>query len=170
MYRVNLTETQRDELRSRLRRHNLEPRTRERLEMVSLADAGWRIPKIAMHVQRNEETVRYWIRKFLQQGFDALPDQPHLGQQSAIPAATLTALRAEMVQGDRTWTLPQAVQWLEDEHQITVTRGWLGTLLRRAGWSYKRTQRQLRHKQDPAAVAVGRETLTAAKKRALAAK
>ena len=166
MYRVSLTEEQRDDLRRRLRSHQLEPRTRERLEMVSLADAGWSIPRIAKHVRRSEERVRYWIKQFLQEGFDALPDQPHLGQQSGIPPATLQALRTHMEQGDRAWTLPQAVQWLHDEHQITVTRGWLGKLLRRAGWSYYRTQRRLRHKQDPEAVAAGREALTQAEKRA----
>ena len=166
MYRVSLTEEQRDDLRRRLRSHNLEPRTRERLEMVSLSDAGWSIPRIARHVRRSEERVRFWIKKFLQEGFDALPDQPHLGQRSGIPEATLQALRAHMEQGDRAWTLPQAVQWLQDEHQVTVGRGWLGTLLRRAGWSYYRTQRQLRHKQDPAAVATGREALLQAEKRA----
>jgi transposase len=169
MYRVSLTDAQRDELRKRLRQPNLEPRTRERLEVVGLVDAGWRLPKIAKHVRRNEETVRIWIRKFLQGGFDALPDQPHLGQKSAIPGAVLQELRAVMEQGDRAWTLPQAVQWLKDEHEIIVTRGWLGELLRRSGWSYKRTQRQLRHKQEPEAVAAGREALTQAEKRASSA-
>lgn len=170
MFRVSLTEERRAELRQRLRQPNLEPRTRERLEAVSLVDAGWHIPRIAKHLQRNEGTVRTWIRKFQLGGFDALPDQPHLGQQSAIPAAVLQALRTEMEQGDRTWTLPQAVQWLQDEHKISVTRGWLGKLLRRSGWSYKRTHRQLRHKQDPEAVAAGREALTAAEKRAMPAR
>lgn len=170
MFRVSLTEERRDELRQRLRQHNLEPRTRERLEAVSLVDAGWRIPRIARHLRRNEETVRIWLKKFQQGGFDALPDQPHLGQQSAIPVAVLQSLRTEMEQGERTWTLPQAVQWLQDEHEVSVTRGWLGKLLRRSGWSYKRTHRQLRHKQDPEAVADGREALTAAVKRATPAR
>jgi transposase len=149
-----------------LRRPDLEPRTRERPERVSLAAAGWRLPRIARHVQRSEETVRVWIRKFLQAGCDALPDQPHLGQRSAIPATVLQELLQVTGQGDRTWTLPQAVPWLQDAHHITVTRGWLGKLLRRNGWSCQRTHRPRRHKQDPAAVAAGREALAQAKKRA----
>lgn len=167
MYRVILLEEQRDELRKRLRQPNLAARTRERLEVISLVDAGWRLPRIAKHVRRNEETVRIWVRKFQHGGFDALPDPPHLGQKSAIPEAVLQELRSEMDLGDRTWTLPQAVQWLQDEHEITVTRGWLGELLRRSGWSYKRTHRQLRHKQDPEAVAAARKALTQAEKRAM---
>jgi transposase len=166
MIRVTLSEERRAELRRRLRQPNLEPRTRERLEAVGLADAGWRIPKIAKHVRRNEETVRIWIRKFLDKGFDALPDPPHLGQQSAIPTTVLDELRAVMALGDRPWTLSQAVQWLQDEHEIGVSRAWLGELLRRSGWSYKRTQRQLRHKQDPEAVTAARAALAEAEKRA----
>jgi transposase len=95
-----------------------------------------------------------------------LPDQPHLGQQSAIPTAVLDELRAVMAQGDRPWTLPQAVEWLQDEYEIAVTRGWLGELMRRSGWSYKRTQRQLRHKQDLAAVTAARTALAEAEKKA----
>lgn len=166
MIRIILSEEQRAELRRRLRQRKLEPRTRERLEAVGLADAGWRMPKIAKHVRRNEETVRIWMRKFLEKGFDALADEPHLGQKSAIPTTVLDDLRAVMAQGDRPWTLPQAVQWLQDEHEISISRAWLGELLRRSGWSYKRTQRQLRHKQDPEAVAAARAALDKAEKRA----
>ncbi len=33
--------------------------------MVRLSDAGWRIPRIAIHLNQHEQTVRYWIKAFL---------------------------------------------------------------------------------------------------------
>ena len=50
MIRVELTPAQRDELRARTREPGIAPRTRDRLEMVRLADAGWTVPRIARHL------------------------------------------------------------------------------------------------------------------------
>jgi putative transposase len=65
MYRVSLIEEQRQQLHRRIRQPNLPARIRERLEMVRLSDAGWKIPRIAVHVQQHEQTVRRWIKAYL---------------------------------------------------------------------------------------------------------
>jgi len=77
LYRVRLTEAQRVELQRR---------ARDRLEMVRLSAAGCSIPKIAIHLRVSEKRGRYWIKQLLAGGFDALPDQPHVGQQSRMLA------------------------------------------------------------------------------------
>ena len=164
MYRVNLTEAQREELTQRARAHGVMPRTRERLEIIRLSDAGWSIPQIARYLRRTESTVRFWVKRFLAAGFAVLPDQPHRGQQSAVTPEILAALRQEMEQGTGTWTAAQAAEWVALHHGPQVTPGWLATLMTRAELSYKRTQRKLKHKQDPAAVAQKREELAAAEK------
>lgn len=168
MYRVNLTEEQRLELRQLLRDPQCKPRTRDRLEAVRLSDAGWSAPKIAGHLGFVESTVRIWLKSFLADGFAALPDQPHLGQQSSVTPALLAALRTEIDRGDRTWTARQAAAWLAEKHDVSVGRVWMGVLLRRNGFTYKRTQRRLKHKQDPAKVAAKREELERMEKGALA--
>lgn len=48
MIRVELTPLQRAEVRARTREPGCAPRTRDRLEMVRLADAGWSVPRIAV--------------------------------------------------------------------------------------------------------------------------
>ena len=154
LYRVHLTEEQRLELQRRTRTPGLMPRTRDRLEMVRLSDAGWSVPQIARHLRLDEQRVRYWIKRFLAGGFSALPDQPHRGQPSRLTPAVLAALKAELAQGDRTWTAQQLADWLAEHHQVAVSADWLGRKLRRAGMAYKRTRRGLKHQQDPAAVAV----------------
>ena len=89
MYRISLSDDQRCALRERTRQAGLAPSTRDRLEMVRLSDAGWSVPHIARHLGQHEQTVRAWIKAFLAGGFDALPNKPRGGQQSALTAPIL---------------------------------------------------------------------------------
>jgi transposase len=159
LYRVHLTEAQRQELKQLTRTAGLAPRTRERLEMVRLSDAGWSVPQIAQCLQAHPQTVRYWIKRFLTHGFAGLPDQPHPGQPSAFTPAILEALRQELAKGDRTWTAPQLAAWLAEHHGIQRSVDQLRAVLKRAGLSYKRTYRSLKHQQDAAKVAEKRADL-----------
>src|SRR4051795_9249797 len=65
MYRVQLTDAQHAELERRAHDPRTKPRTRDRLEMVRLAHAGWSVPKTARHFRCHEETVGPWIKAFL---------------------------------------------------------------------------------------------------------
>lgn len=159
MYRVHLTEEQRDELQRRTRAPGLMRRTRDRLEMVRLADAGMSIPQIAWVLRADEQRVRHWIKRFLASGFDALPDQPHRGQQSQLTPELVAALKAEIAKGERSWTAPQLAEWLVTHHGLRLSAGHLATLLRRAGLVYRRTERTLKHRQDPDAVAAATDEL-----------
>ena len=161
LYRVHLTEEQRAELQRRTRAPGLMPRTRDRLEMVRLSDAGWSIPKIARHLRLDEQRVRYWIKRFLAGGFAVLPDQPHRGQPSRLTPEILAALKAELAQADRTWTAQQLADWLAAQHGIEIGADWLGRKLRRARVSYKRTRTGLQHQQNPAEVEVKQAELHA---------
>lgn len=130
------------------------------MEMIRLSDAGWSVPQIARSFQLKEDTVRHWLKRFLHHGgFDALSDQPHRGQVSQLTPALLAALRQELAASDRTWTARQLAAWLEERHGVRFSRDHLSFLLRRARLSYKRTERSLRHKQDPAAVAAKQAAL-----------
>jgi transposase len=153
LYRVHLTDEQRIELHQRTRAAGLKPRTRDRLEMVRLSDGGLPVPEISRLLRVSPQRVRFWLRRFLEGGFDALPDQPHAGRPGQLTPAVLAALRAELDRGDRTWTLPQIAEWLEATHGISLCPAHLGVLLRRAGLSCRRTEPDLNHRQDPAQVA-----------------
>jgi len=164
LYRVHLTEAQRVELQRRTRDREVMPRTRDRLEMVRLSAAGWSIPKIAIHLRVSEKRVRYWIKQFLAGGFDALPDQPHVGQPSRLTPALVAALQQEVAQSQCTWTAAQLVDWLAKHHGVPFTPNHLARRLKKAGFSYKRTERSLQHKQDPAQVAERQADLETAAK------
>src|SRR6185369_411913 len=93
----------------------------ERLEMVRLSDAGWSIPQIALHLRISEKRVRFWVKQFLAGGFDALPDQPHVGQTSRLTPALAAALQHEVETSQRSWTAAQMAAWLADQHGVRLT-------------------------------------------------
>lgn len=159
MIQVRLEEAARQELNRRAHELGVMPRTRDRLEMVRLSDAGWSIPQIARHLGLSQRCVRQWIKAYLAGGFDALPDQPHVGQASALTQEHLAVLREEIEKGERTWTAGQIAAWLAQERGIRLSADWLGRLLRRAKLSYKRTSRSLTHRQKPEEVAQKRADL-----------
>lgn len=167
MYRVTLTEEQRQELHRRIRRPNLPARTRERLEMVRLSDAGWKIPRIAGHLQQHEQTVRRWIKTYLKDGFDALADLPHTGQPSAITKDILAEVRAWLEAGDRTWNATQIAREVANRHGLRRSARQWRQVLRREKLSYKRTKRSLRHKQKPAEAARKQADIETLKKGAM---
>ena len=169
MYRSTLTDEQRHDLRQRTRQAGLAPSTRDRLEMVRLSDAGWSVPKIARHLGQHEQTVRAWIKAFVDEGFDALSNKPRGGKQSALTAAILDAVRAEVAKGERTWTAAHLADWVADHHGVRLSTDRLRVHLRRAKISWQRTSRSLKHKQDPVEVAERQAILDDLEKKAMPA-
>jgi transposase len=167
MYHISLTPEQRCELRERTHQAGLAPSTRDRLEMVRLSDAGWSVPRIAHHLDQHEQTVRTWIKAFLAGGFDALPNKPRGGKVSALNAALLESVRTELAKGTRTWTAAQLAAWVAAEHGVHRSADRVRIHLRRAGISWQRTSRTLRHKQDPEEVAEREAVLTDLAKKGL---
>ncbi len=150
MIRVELKPEQREELRKRSHERDIAPRTRDRLEMVRLADAGWSIPRIARHLGYHEQTVRKYIKLFVTGGFDRLPDKPHLGRTSKVTQEMLSALEQLIDESNRTWTTAQLARWLLEHFQVEVHPDHLARLLHRRRFRWKRTQRSLAHKRkDP---------------------
>ena len=150
MIRVELSPDQREELQQRTRQRGLSPQTRERLEMVRLADAGWNIPKIARYLGRQEATVRKHIKCFLAEGFDALPDRPRPGRPKKVTEEHLRAVEQLIDESERSFTAPQLVKWLQEEHGVQISTDRLCRLLKRRRYRWKRTKRSVAHKRkDP---------------------
>jgi transposase len=170
MYRVQLTDAHREELQHRAHEKGVMPRTRDRLEMVRLSDAGWSIPQIAAHLSINERRVRYYIKAFLAHGFDALPDRPHPGQKSSLTPAMEEAIRQEMRRGRRTWTAAQLADWVAERFEVRFTPDHLSRRLKRARIAYKRTGRSLKHKQKSEEVQSKGAEMAAQEKRGVPAR
>ena len=164
MYRVRLSDEEKQELQRRTRQKNLPPKLRDRLEMVRLSDAGWSVPRIAKHFQLTESRARHWIKAFLQDGFDALSDKKHPGPKPKLTPEVMGQLKNKVTDERRTWSCGQVAAWLAQEKDIHVTASHLCRVMNRSGLSYKRTTRTLSHKQKPAQVAAKRADLETLKK------
>ena len=167
MYRVTLTDQQRQELNRRAHQADIAPSTRDRLEMVRLCDAGWRIPQIAHHLGQHHQTVRYWIKAFLRAGFEALANQPRGGSTSALRPVVLDAVRQEVAKGERSWSAGQLAEWIQEQFGVQRSAAQVRRKLRAVRLSYKRTNRSVRHKQKPQEVADKRTQLERLEKGAL---
>lgn len=159
MYRIILSEAQREELKRRAHQNDISPSTRDRLEMVRLSDAGWSAPRIASHLGPHEQTVRTWIKAFLEGGFEALHDQPRGGSSSALTPSIIEAVSQEIVHGERSWSAGQLAQWIAEQFGVQRSAVQVRRKLRQARLSYQRTSRSLRHKQNPQEVAAKRAEL-----------
>ena len=165
MYRVQFDEAARQELNRRAHQPKIASRTRDRLEMLRLSDAGVSIPKIARHLPYHEQTVRHWIKVFLLEGFDALADPPRPGRPSAITAEIRSAVRAWIEKGDRIWSAGQIAEKVAQEYGIRRSQKQWRRLLRQEKLRFKRTSRNLNHKQNPQQLATKKDELEVLEKR-----
>ena len=166
---LTLSPAQRVEVNQWLRRRDLAPRLRERLEMVKAVGLGQAVPRIAQWSGRTERTVRYWLRRYAKGGVTALTDAPRAGRPAAADAAYRRAAEAALETPPRTWGLPFDVwtserlsAYLAETTGVRIAPGWLRALLGRWDYVCGRPKHTLRHLQDPEAVAACVEALTAA--------
>jgi transposase len=77
----------------------------------------------------------------------------------------LEAARAEIAKGTRIWSASEVADWIALHHGVRISPGRMRVHLARAGLSYQRTSRSLRHKQKPEDVADRKEQLEELEKR-----
>jgi len=152
-----------------LRRRDLAPRHRERLEMVKAAALGDDLARIAGWSGRAPATVRRWLAAFRDGGVAALADAPRAGRPPKADAAYLAALEAAVETPPRdlglpfdVWTSARLSAHLAEETGTRVAPGWLRVLLHRRDFACGRPKHALRHLQDPAEVAACADALAAA--------
>jgi transposase len=164
MIRLDLTETERAAVQALRRDRDLAPAERDRVEMVLLSDAGWPPPRIAAHLGYCAATVRTVLKRFAAAGADGLrrgrPGPPKDEARRAQVAAALDRLLDQ----DRTWTAAQLAAALGADGIALSTRQTRKYLVA-MGARWRRVQRTLRHKQDPAAVERAERVLGSLKKR-----
>jgi transposase len=139
------------------------PRTRERIEMVLLADAGWSDDRIAQHLGRSQSMVQGQLRRFEKQGTSALEMRFSPGRTPRITAEYKQKL-LEKIASERTYTSRQLCDELESETGIRITPDHLREVAHGVGGSYKRTKKTVKHNQKPEVYEPRREALSALKK------
>ena len=157
MLRIILSPGQHTELQTLRRDPTLRPADRDRVEMLALSTAGWAVGAIADHLGYHPETVRRLLRRFPAEGFAVVRHRPPGPSADPERRERIEGLLERLLGRERTWTAAQLADALR-EHGIRLSARQLRRYLRGlAAW--RRTQRTLRHKQDPGRVARAREEL-----------
>ena len=166
---LEVTVAQRTAVEAALRRRDLAPRVRERLEMVKAAVLGQDLDEIAQWTGRTPETVRRWLTVFQAGGIGALADAPRQGRPPKANAAYVAALGQAVETPPRTlglpfdvWTSRRLSAYLTQQTGVRIAPGWLRVLLKQQHFVCGRPKHTLDHLQDPAEVAACQEALRVA--------
>jgi transposase len=162
-------ERERVEVDALLRRRDLAPRVRERLEMVKAAALGQSLRAIATWSRRSLPTVRCWLRRYRDGGAARLADAPRAGRPVRADAGYRQAAETALAASPRAvglpfdvWTSDRLSAYLARATGVRIAPGWLRALLQRWAWACGRPKHTLRHLQDPTAVAACRQELATA--------
>lgn len=157
MWRIKLDAAGAEELQALRREKALKRAERDRVEMVALSVAGWKVKAIAGHLGYCEETVRRVFRQYKVDGMKALRHEspgpgPDLARRRQVEGAL-----GERLSESRTWTAGQLAEALRERGIELSARQTRRYLSRVASW--RRTKRSLEHKQDVGKVAAAKEEL-----------
>ena len=169
---LRLSPEEREEVKATLRRGDLPPRVRERLEMVKAADLGRDLDEIAAWSARTPRTVRRWLGAFASGGIGAVADAPRPGRPAVADAAYLGALEEaletpprELGLGFDVWTSERLSAYLAQTTGARIAPGWLRVLLGRMRFACGRPKHTLEHLRDPEEVAAFEAELAEAEKK-----
>jgi transposase len=166
---LEVTTAQRTAVEAALRRRDLAPRVRERLEMVKAAALGQELAVIAHWSGRTPETVHRWLAAFQHGGIAALADAPRQGRPPKADATYFAAMEAAVETPPRTvglpfdvWTSDRLSAYLHEQTGVRIAPGWLRVLLHQQRFVCGRPKHTLEHLQDPEEVAACEQALQAA--------
>ncbi len=169
---IPVTDEQRRSVEVLLRRRDLPPRQRERLEMVKALSLGQEVGAIAQWSGRSARTVRHWLQRFTDGGPAALLDAPRSGRPVVADAAYRQALEAALATTPAAlglpydvWTSGRLSAYLAAHTGVRIAPSWLRTLLKRHDYVQGRPKHTLKHLQDPVATAASAEELAAVEKK-----
>jgi transposase len=152
-----------------LRRRELSPRLRERVEMVKAVALGYGPEAIATWSGRSVRTVGYWLERFVSSGLAALADAPRSGRPPRATPGYLAALEAAVSTPPRTlglefdvWTSERLSAYLTGQTGIRLSPGWLRVLLAQHEWVSGRPKLSVRHSRQAGEVAACEAALEAA--------
>ena len=157
-----VTAVQRTTEAAALRRRDLAPRLRDRLEMVEAAARGQELTAIARGSGRTPASVRHWLAAYQEGGIAALADAPRQGRPAKAAAADRVVLAAAVATPPRTlggpcavWTASRLSASLCQQTGVHIAPGWRRVVWHRQRFAWGRPNQARDHRQDPAAVAAG---------------
>jgi transposase len=161
-------EAERPLIEAELRRRDLAPRLRERLELVKGVALGHDLATLARWSGRSLVRMRYWLTRYAQDGVPALADAPRSGRPPKADPAYVAALEAALATAPReqgllfdVWTSDRLSAYLAEQTGVRIAPGWLRAVLARRDYACGRPKHTLKHLQDDTAIAAFARELAA---------
>lgn len=165
---VHVAQESREAVEEALRRRDLAPRVRERLEMVKGVALGHPLADVVRWSGRGERTVVRWLQAFTAGGIEALADAPRSGRPVRADAAYVAMLERAVETSPRVlgllfdaWTSPRLSAYLAETTGVRIAPGWVRALLARQRFRVGRPKHTLGHLQNPVTRTVCEEVLQA---------
>lgn len=131
------------------------PRTRVRVQMVLLSRRGYPVAEIARITRRSDDTVRYWLHRFLREGCPGGWEAPRSGRPPQITPAIELCLREAVVRSPReyglarpNWTAALLRTVIQRRFQRAVSAECVRQHLHRVGGVCRRPTWTVRHRAE----------------------
>lgn len=154
-----------------LTRTDPDPRVRHRADALLVLAHGRTVEEAARDMGCCPKRIRVWRRRFLDEGRIGLADRPRAGRPPMLPSTAVEVLESALVASPLDYGYPVTTWTVADLTELLTQRGWpvsratVWRRLQRLGYRYRRPRHDLRHRQDPEAVAGAKHVLTELQKR-----
>jgi transposase len=149
------------------------PRVRRRAHALLLMAEGQPLSRVARLFHTAPHRLRAWRAQFLARGRSGLVDAPRPGRPPKLDATALGFLAEALSRSPydygllgTVWTIRDLSALLAHRYGVTVSPATVHRALLAQGYRHRRPRHDLRHRQDPQAVAAARQVLDWLKKRA----
>jgi transposase len=149
------------------------PRVRRRAHALLLVAEGQPLSRVARLFHTAPHRIRIWRAQFQTRGRAGLVDAPRPGRPPKLNTAALGFLEEALSRSPHdyglfstVWTVRDLRALLAQRHGVTVAPATVHRALLARGYRHRRPRHDLRHRQDPQAVAAARQVLEWLKKRA----
>ena len=120
------------------------PQIAERCHYVLLNAEGWSVPQIAQRLDRNEHTIRTWLKAYQTAGLQGLHNTPQPGRPATKGQSVTAQLESLLAQSpghfgyiEEGWTVDLIRHYLT-QHTGDVSDATVRRQLQAGGWVYKR--------------------------------
>lgn len=138
--------------------HDARAPVRLRATALRMLHRGYRVAEIASVLDVTEASVYGWVRRWQEGGLPGLANRARLVERRKVTESYRQALSEALEQAPSVygysfanWTLERLRDHLATRTGVHITESWLGTLVREAGYVYRRPKHDLSHLQDPEA-------------------
>jgi transposase len=156
-----------------LTRTDPDPRVRHRAGVLLLLTHGRTVPEAAHDTGCSAKRIRAWGHRYLAEGRTGLADRARPGRPPLLGPDARDVLETALTHSPLECGYPVTTWTVADLTDLLGRQGWILSTatvyraLHAMGYRYRRPRHDLRHRQDPEAVASAKHVLAELQKRGL---